>query len=217
MIRMGTQTRKCLKRGRISEQSFKFYKKMIGKDYNSLHVDGIAGYVTYDNASQRFVAMDCTCLECGDKTVVLAHNISQGRSKRCSKHNAERAGDAVRKHGMRKTTLYNRWVSLKARGVLCDEWNDFTDFYDGVKPDRSGERVLLRHNTDASFGPANFFWGDREALRHALGRRTARFNGSELSHAEIARLVGRSRERVRQVANSGRLREWVESLLSTGD
>ncbi|HEX5508926.1 MAG TPA: endonuclease VII domain-containing protein [Pseudolabrys sp.] len=74
--------------------------------------------------------------------------------------------------GKRKHPYYALWFERKQAGALCDEWEDFWRFVEGIghKP---GPNWFLVRLHDAPYGPNNFKWVEK--LRRAPGETRKQF------------------------------------------
>jgi hypothetical protein len=110
----------------------------------------------------------CRC-DCGSETVVRASNIGTTKSCGCLLLKT--------KHGMARTRLYRRWVSIKMRcrqtdkaaedywyrGIrVCEEWQTFEPFLrwalaNGYRDDLEIDRI----NNDGDYEPGNCRWVTR--------------------------------------------------------
>jgi hypothetical protein len=122
--------------------------------------------------------------------VVDSHNLKKGGSQSCGCIANEKTSKRSRTHGMSRTTVHSKWMSMiqrctnaleaaypnyGGRGIrVCDEWlNDFQAFYDHVSTlPHFGEkgRSLDRIDNDGNYEPGNVRWATRTEQQRNTSR-----------------------------------------------
>lgn len=100
---------------------------------------------------------------CGKIAEVRVSAILQGKSKNCG--HARNANIGKPKHGLlkgvskggKRPKIYKTWESLKYKGKLCSDWQNFDQFIKCVGfPDENC--FLSRKDTKLPFSPTNYYW-----------------------------------------------------------
>lgn len=116
----------------------------------------------------------CTC-ECGNEKTVQMTHLKSGATTSCGCYQKDMVSRAKTKHGQTKTSLYNRWKSIKqrclnpkskrysdygGRGInICDEWLEFESFEKWALNNGYSEELSLdRIDNDLGYSPTNCHW-----------------------------------------------------------
>lgn len=142
----------------------------------------------------------CKC-DCGNiKSIQLTH-LRSGATTSCGCYHKEVNHNIQTQHGMTKTSLYNRWKSMKQRclnpnnkaynnygkrGItICDEWLDYNNFYNwainhGYKDDLQLDRI----DNNKGYEPNNCRW-IKPIINNHNRRITAKIDGIPLKDFAI--------------------------------
>lgn len=159
----------------------------------------------------------CIC-DCGKEKMVRGTHLLSGRIRSCgclrdemSKERTtllHRSGTMMNKtHGGSKTTLYKRWMGMKARcynsnhmahkdyggrGIkVCDRWlESFQNFYDDMGDPPPGCSID-RIDNNGDYTPENCQWATREDQSNNLRKnRIIEYNGERHSVTMWSRILG---------------------------
>lgn len=183
-------------------------KPMTGLVFGSLTVVNRAS-----NSVNGHVRYLCRC-SCGIARVVDGSALRTGRSQSCGCKKGEVISRKVKKHGMRNTTEYFIWTTMKARCynkhhkhfaeyggrgiVMCDRWRDsFEEFYRDMGPRPSPKLSIERLRNHLGYYPGNCKWGTK--TEQSRNRRNV------VLTLHLAREVQRVRVRGGNVAEWARL------------
>lgn len=148
----------------------------------------------------------CEC-DCGNKIVVRKDSLESGHAKSC--------GHCYGKmnHGKSYTRLYSVWANMKqrcnnpndenyhnygGRGItVCDEWNNFEDFYkwsiaNGYDENAErGECTIDRIDVNGNYEPSNCRWTNKDIQNYnKRDTRKILINGEEMNLDEIHKEYG---------------------------
>lgn len=150
----------------------------------------------------------CYC-DCGTVVVAQSYLLRKGLTRSCGCLRKETARENAKKHGGRKTRLYNIWCAIKhrctnrsainykdygGRGIIvCAEWeNSFEAFQEwalanGYRDDLSIERI----DNDGPYTPDNCRWATRsEQGRNRRSNYLVEYNGETHPLIRWAELTG---------------------------
>ncbi|BAQ14673.1 hypothetical protein CBB2_2563 [Clostridium botulinum] len=142
---------------------------LTGKKFGKLIV------IERDYSSKR-TKWICKC-KCGKIKSIQAGHLMSGSTTSCGCYQKEKAREANKVHGFTKTSLHNRWKSIKqrclnpnsqrykdygARGItICEEWLDFEKFHEwAIKNGYEENLTLDREDNDRGYCPDNCRWVD---------------------------------------------------------
>jgi hypothetical protein len=136
---------------------------MVGKTFTYLTV------ISYHKKHNKKTYWNCQC-KCGKTVIVDGTKLRNNHTRSCGCYFKER----VTKHGMWGTPIYNAWSAIKdrcynintkeyknygARGItVCNEWMDFTNFYNDMKDTYQTGLQLDRINNDQGYNKNNCKW-----------------------------------------------------------
>lgn len=154
-----------------------------GEKHNRLT---IVEYAYTKNKRRHF---RCAC-ECGNVVIVSLANVLKGTTRSCgcfrSELNSKRCASRNLSHGMRNTSIYHTWDSMKqrcfnknsrpyknygGRGIsVCDRWMSFENFYADMGERPEGAE-LDRINNNGNYEPGNCRWTTRsENIKNSRAR-----------------------------------------------
>lgn len=147
------------------------------------------------------VVWKCVC-DCGAVVMVNTKNIRTGNTTSCGCYHR----DLITKHGMRNTSVYRTWSSMRtrclnpntpafshygARGITIDKaWDDFSQFYEDMGDVPKG-MTLDRIDNNQGYSKDNCRWSTKKT--QAINRRSTKFvffNGENKSVSDWARSIG---------------------------
>jgi hypothetical protein len=157
----------------------------------------------------------CIC-ECGKTTWPLARALYVGEAKSCGDPKCRPPmGDAQKAHysaiytthGMRKTSEYRAWHSMRARclcsthqayaryggrGLKIDpSWDSFETFFADMGPKPSPQHTLERVDNNQGYGPNNCEWAVWKAQnRNRRNTRMVDWDGRILPLVEACEIAG---------------------------
>lgn len=130
-------------------------------------------------SGRHLVRWVCKC-DCGNSTLVAAHQLTSDKTRSCGCLHMEKLRNGNKKHGGCYDRLYRVFYNMRdrcnnphnksysyygGRGItICDDWNDYLNFkewayshgYDETAP--KGECTLDRINSDGNYEPDNCRW-----------------------------------------------------------
>ena len=114
-----------------------------------------------------------TQCDCGNKKLVRGASLTKGSTTSCGCYQIE----VSTSHGMCGSPEYIAWCAMMTRvsnknqpgyknyggrGIdVCDEWNDFENFYRDMGKKPSKDHSIDRINNDLGYYPDNCRWADR--------------------------------------------------------
>lgn len=148
---------------------------------------------------------ECKC-DCGNSSIVINSNLTRENSKSCGCTNSERLIKRNTSHGMSKTKIYAKWLSMLercrtktntdykyygARGInVCKEWKDFNKFYKwAMNNGYENSLTIDRINVNGNYEPSNCRWVTQ--LRQCNNKRNNLYltiDGVTASLADICRM-----------------------------
>lgn len=158
----------------------------------------------------------CKC-DCGNEKVVRACHIESKAIKSCGCINIENGVERFYVHGMKGTTIYKRWTTMRrrcydknfvgyknygGRGItVCERWLEFQNFYDDMHEsfdkhvEKFGEKdtTLDRIDVNGDYCKENCRWETR--FVQSINKRNVRiymFNKKEYNIHELAELFNES-------------------------
>ena len=166
---------------------------------------------------EGYRAYRCSC-SCGEETVVAAYRLLHEKGPRsCGCLQRE----AVTKHGMEGTRVYNIWRSLKSRcydktdvsyashggrGItVCDSWkNDFAAFYADMGDPPSDQHSIDRRDNDGNYEPGNCRWAtSKEQANNRRSNIMLTLDGTTRTAEEWSAIVGINAATIRQRKKRG--------------
>lgn len=167
------------------------------RDYTGFQPHGGWTLVEFVRMSGNYSAIwRCRCV-CGLVEEKRANDVMSGKSRSCGCLNGRhRHGESVRG---KKSTEYLHWQTMKSRGGMVPEWEDFRVFlaHVGRKPaskpgiDRLAPDAyyLARYDKTKPFGPGNAGWKRRNDPKYGV-LRMAKYKGETKPIKVWADIIG---------------------------
>jgi len=173
---------------------------------------GMLSVIEKDESYKNETYWKCIC-DCGNIVNVRSTRLRNGRSKSCGCSKGKMISEAVTKHGMSRTKLYNVWNTMRmrcynpksisyknygGRGItVCDEWKNsskaFCDWAikNGYKEGLSIDRI----NVNGNYEPDNCQWiTHKEQANNTRNNHFIEYNGECHTRSEWAAITGISAE-----------------------
>ena len=143
----------------------------------------------------------CNC-DCDCKVSVSTHNLNSGMTTSCGCYRKEQAKINNTTHGMTGHPLHKIWLSIKSKcsdqsqnsykGIsLCDEWNDFLNFYEWAIHNGYKEGLLLsRNNIKSDYKPSNCEWITKKEIMQKNFSQQYTYDNKTMYLAEWADYLG---------------------------
>ena len=187
-----TRCKSCASRGMRAEHTGKQFGEWKVLDFS--HTD------SYECTNWK-----CAC-SCGIIKTVRSTDLLSGKSTKCV--SCARKTSTCKKHGMRDTSIYRTWKSMRSRvlnknrpdyknyggrGItICDRWMDeidgFMHFYEDMGERPPNKTSLDRIDVNRGYSPENCRWADWKT--QANNRRGSFFLKYGITVEDIASKVG---------------------------
>ena len=150
----------------------------------------------------------CEC-DCGNNVVVVASDLKRGHTQSCGCFQREMTGKALRRHGLRHTKIYHKWLDMKdrclnknnkrffdyyGRGItVCDEWkNSFEAFYKWAMSHGYADNLSIdRIDVNGNYEPSNCRWITMsEQSRNKRNNVLYEYKGEIKTFSEWSRITG---------------------------
>ena len=149
-------------------------------------------YIGKDQQERDYYLCRCSC---GVERSVAGPSLLNGISQSCGCWNRERSIEANTTHGQSSSSIrtpeYKAWQAMKdrctnpnnsryeaygGRGItFCDEWKDFTKFFEDMGSRPSDGHTLERRNNDLGYSKDNCYWATQQ--EQAVNKRNTLFIG----------------------------------------
>lgn len=196
-----------LKRNNTTSCGCKREPNLVGKTFGRLIViERAENYFTQNGKSERQWLCEC---QCGNKTVVLGHNLLKGQTQSCGCLAREHSAIRATRHGESDSRLYHIWTGMKqrcynpkaksykdygGRGItVCDEWKDnFQAFYDWAMANGYDDMLSIdRINSNDIYNPLNCRWATMEEQQNnKRNNHLLTYKGETLTVNQMARKYG---------------------------
>lgn len=191
---------------------------------------GEPGVNTYGKPIRKWI---CKC-DCGNETIVVASKLTGNHTSSCGCLQKEICGDMFRTHGLRKTSEYESWASMKdrclnknnkkfhlwgGRGItICDRWlNSFENFYAdmGKKPDGC---TLDRIDVNGNYEPENCRWATAKQQSNNL-RTTKKYEAFGIvdTLSGFAERLGCTRDAIKLRLKRGQTMEYIYTVFKSNN
>ncbi len=148
----------------------------------------------------------CRC-DCGKIRDIPRGSITSGDTTSCGCYGRERKKEQNKTHGMRYHPINSAWRQMKSRckstnphtansyldrGItVCEEWNDFMNFYNDMAPTWKPGLWLERRDNDLGYSRFNCKWATpTEQQRNKRSNRLLEFEGKTKTVSEWAETIG---------------------------
>lgn len=174
-----------------------YIEDLSGLKVGRLTVTKFSGAKTF-RCGQRHYFWDCLC-ECGNKIVVRAGSLKNGRTKSCGCYQRERTSKTNTTHGASKGykrhPMYQTWVGMKSRCENPKEkcfplyggrgikilWPNYESFARDMEPTWKRSLTIERKDNNGPYSKANCRWATRkEQSRNTRTNRLLCLNGENL-------------------------------------
>ena len=158
-----------------------------------------------DSLGRVGVYWKCRC-ECGNECTIHANAIVRGHTRSCGCL-AEEIAKKPKSHGLSSTREFQIWKAMRrrcncknasnyyrygGRGVkVCDEWNDFVNFYKWCAENGFKEGLTIdRIDNDGDYCPENCRWVDKITQgNNKSNNRKILYKGEQLSLMQVERIT----------------------------
>lgn len=193
---------------------------MSAKDMTNYETDKLKVLRRMPNNKYGDAMWECLCA-CGNIFVTTGAAIRSGHARSCGCLQREAAGRLKRSHGGSQTRLFRIWTAMRYRcenesvasykdyggkGIkVCDEWQDFAVFRAWALSHGYTDALTIdRIDNSKGYAPENCRWATRtEQNRNTTRTHRISYNGTTLTAAEAARIVGLSRSTVAKWVREG--------------
>ena len=196
-----------------------FFRRGIGRMGNFIDLTGqrFGRWLVIERADNRNgnTMWRCKC-DCGTEKDVAAVNLRKGATLSCGCLLSEKMAEKQKRHGKRRSRLYNVWSNMKrrcydernvsyphygGRGIkVCEEWigkDGFLHFWDWAYANGydenapKGQCTLDRIDVNGNYDPSNCRWTDVFGqMRNRTNNRKITIQGITKTLSEWAELYG---------------------------
>lgn len=168
---------------------------LTGKRFGRLTVIG------RDFSKTNEVYWLCEC-DCKNKISACTHNLNSGAVLSCGCYRKEQAKINNTTHGMTGHPLHKIWLSIKKRysdqlqksykGIsICNEWQDFLNFYEWSINNGYKEGLLLsRNDIESGYSPDNCEWITKKELMQKNFSKQYTYNNKTMYLNEWSEYLG---------------------------
>ncbi len=136
---------------------FRKYNMSVRKDLTNKTFGNLL-VKEFSHVNNTHAMWNVICNKCKKSSIVSSSNLLSGNTKGCQYCRDKNLSVNKIKHGLCDSRLYNRWQTLKEKGVLCSEWKEFKNFHNDTSTLFEEGCSLRRVDNSKPHSKQNSFW-----------------------------------------------------------